>query len=155
MFPQPIKIRNFQTGDLDALYEIDQTCFPEDIAFSRAELTFYLSHSASIARVAEEDGRIIGFVLARIESPVFAHVLTLDVVPEVRRRKIGTALMEELHGMLGERGIRISILEVATGNAAAQRLYEKMQYEYLETLSGYYHGRGDAYRMARLIPLRE
>jgi ribosomal-protein-alanine N-acetyltransferase len=124
------------------------------MAFSRKELTFYLNHSESIARVAEQGGRILGFVLARIEGAVFAHVLTLDIVPEARRRRIATSLMEELHGILGERGIRASILEVAAGNTPAQRLYEKLQYRYLETLHGYYHGRTDAYRMARLVPLK-
>ena len=133
------------------LYRIDRTCFPEDIAFSRTELKFYLNHPESIARVAEEDGRILGFVLARVESPLFAHVLTLDIVTEARRRNIGTSLMEELHRMLRERGIGAAVLEVAINNIPAQRLYEKMHYQYLGILTGYYHGREDAYRMGVLI----
>ncbi len=151
MSGQPVKIRNFRAGDLEALYQIDQTCFPEDVAFSRTELTFYLNHPKSIARVAEGGGRILGFVLARIESPIFAHILTLDIVPEAWRRRIGTALMEELHGMLRDRGIEAAILEVSVKNEPAQRLYEKLDYQYLGTLSGYYHGREDAYRMARRL----
>lgn len=147
----PIKIRKFQEGDLDSLYRIDRICFPEDIAFSRTELAFYLNQSKSIARVAEEAGSILGFVLARMEDPDFAHILTLDIVPEARRRGIGTYLMDELHGILKKRGIHAAILEVATDNVPAQGLYEKMHYQYLGTLSGYYHGRADAYRMARQI----
>jgi ribosomal-protein-alanine N-acetyltransferase len=151
MSGQPIKIRNFRAGDLEVLYEIDQSCFSEDIAFSRTELTFYFNHPESITRVAEGDGRILGFVLARIESPVYAHVLTLDIVPEARRRKIGTSLMGSLHRTLREKGIEAAILEVSTNNVPAQRLYEKLQYQYLGTLSGYYQGREDAYRMACLV----
>lgn len=151
MSGQPVKIRNFRAGDLEALYRIDQICFSEDIAFSRTELTFQLNHAESIARVAEEGGRILGFVLARIESPLFAHVLTLDIVPEARRRGIGTSLMDSLHGLLSKKGIEAAVLEVSAINVPAQRLYEKMNYQYLGTLSGYYHGREDAYRMARLV----
>jgi len=151
MSGEPIKIRKFLAGDLETLYQIDRTCFSEDIAFSRTELTFYLNQPKSIARVAEGAGRILGFVLARIESPIFAHVLTLDILPDARRRRIGTSLMEELHGMLRERGIKAAILEVATDNVPAQQLYEKMHYQYLGTLSGYYHGRQDAYRMACIV----
>jgi ribosomal-protein-alanine N-acetyltransferase len=153
MSGQPVKIRDFQAGDLEELYQIDQTCFSEDIAFSRNELTFYLNHPESIARVAEGNGRILGFVLARIDGPVLAHVLTLDIVPEARRRGIGTSLMDSLHGTLREKGIEAAILEVSTNNVPAQRLYEKMQYQYLGILSGYYHGREDAYRMARIVSL--
>ena len=42
-----------------------------------------------------------------------------------------------------------SILRTRRSNY--QRLYEKLRYHYLETLSGYYHGREDAYRMGRLL----
>ncbi len=133
------------------LCEIDRICFPKDIAFSRAELIFYLNHSKSITRVAEGLGRILGFVLARIESPGTAHVITLDVVPEVRQRRIGTQLMNAMHRELERQKIGVAVLEVSTGNLVAQRLYEKLKYQYLETLSGYYLGREDAYRMARLF----
>jgi ribosomal-protein-alanine N-acetyltransferase len=143
------KIRNFQGEDLEALWEIDRICFPKDIAFSRAELIFYLNHSKSIARVAEGLGRILGFVLARVESPVSAHVITLDVVPDARQRRIGFALMNTLHREFERLNIGLAVLEVGTSNVAAQRLYEKLQYRYLEKISGYYHGREDAYRMAR------
>lgn len=151
MSGQAIRIRNWGAGDLDTLYRIDQACFSEEIAYSRTELTFYLEHPQSIARVAEEGGRIIGFVLARAESPSIAHIITLDIVPEARRRRIGTSLMEELHSILRERGVEAAVLEVSTQNAAAQQLYEKMNYQYLETLSGYYKGQEDAYRMFCLL----
>jgi ribosomal-protein-alanine N-acetyltransferase len=133
---------------LKTLCRIDHICFPGDIAFSRAEMAFYLNHPESIARVAVVEGRILGFVLARMETPITAHIITLDIIPEARRRKIGTCLMEELHGILGKRGIGAAILEVATDNVPAQKLYEKMNYRYLGTLCGYYNGQADAYRMA-------
>jgi len=148
MYGSSIEIRQFRAADLDTLCRIDRICFSGDIAFSRAELSFYLSHPKSIACVAVRAGRILGFVLARIESPVIAHIITLDIIPEARRRRIGTCLMEELHGILAEKGSMTAFLEVATDNFPAQRLYEKMNYQYLDTLSGYYHGKADAYRMA-------
>ena len=155
MFEQPVKIRKFRAADLETLHRIDLDCFSEDIAFSRTELEFYLNHPQSIARVAEGVGRILGFVLARIESPFHAHILTLDIVPEARRCRIGTSLMEELHGRLRKRGIGAAVLEVAAKNIPARHLYEKMNYRYLGTLSGYYYGREDAFRMAYLFSKRE
>jgi ribosomal-protein-alanine N-acetyltransferase len=152
MSESPPRIRDFQNEDLEELFKIDQICFPEDIAFSRTELLFYLNTSKRIARVVEEgSGKILGFVLARIENRWRAHVLTLDVIPEVRRQRIGTVLMTDLHNELKRQKIRASILEVSANNLPAQRLYMALQYRYLGTLSGYYRGREDAYRMARLI----
>jgi [ribosomal protein S18]-alanine N-acetyltransferase len=150
MFNPPLRFRPFETEDLAELIEIDRVCFPDDIAFSCAELSFYLNHAQSIACIADGAGGIVGFVLARIETRSRAHVLTLDVIPEARRRKIGTALMDALHSELAKRGVGTAILEVAVRNLPAQRLYQRLRYQYLETLSGYYKGRDDAYRMVRL-----
>jgi len=151
MSDPPLSIRNYQEGDLETLFDIDQTCFPADIAFSQREFIFYLSHPKSIARVAEEPGRILGFVLAIIETRRSAHLITLDVVPEARRRRIGTALMDAFHLEMGSQGIGISILEVAVENMPARRLYEKLGYKSIERLGGYYCGREDAYRMIRAL----
>ena len=49
----PTRIRKFQAGDFEALLQIDQICFPADIAFSRGELVFCLRHPKSIAWIAE------------------------------------------------------------------------------------------------------
>jgi ribosomal-protein-alanine N-acetyltransferase len=150
MSKPPIRIRKFQAGDFEALFQIDRICFPADIAFSRAELNFCLRHPKSIAWIAEGPGRIVGFAMARTESRSSAHILTLDVIPEVRQRSVGTALMNKLHLELKKQKIGRSILEVGAQNLVAQRLYEKLHYQYSETLIGYYRGREDAYRMVRV-----
>ena len=143
----PIRIRKFQAGDFETLFQIDRICFPADIAFSRGELFFCLHHPKSIAWIAEGPGGILGFTMARVESRGRAHVLTLDVIPEARQRSIGTSLMNKLHLELKKQKIGLSILEVGVQNLPAQRLYEKLHYQYLETLIGYYRGIEDAYRM--------
>jgi ribosomal-protein-alanine N-acetyltransferase len=155
MFELPLRIRPFKADDLEALYQIDQICFPGDIAFSRAELFSRLNHPKSIARVAEGLGRILGFVLAQSESLTCAHVLTLDVIPEVRQCNIGTLLMNVLHAELQNQGICAIVLEVGVLNVPAQQLYKKLEYQYLGILSGYYNGKEDAYRMVRVMSKQE
>lgn len=145
----PLRIRNFQNEDLETLCEIDRICFAEDIAFSRAELLCQIHDCKSITRVGEGLGRILGFVMARIENPSCAHILTLDVVPEARRCRIGLSLMRAIHRVLANQKIGAAVLEVSARNLPAVRLYEKLQYRYLETLPGFYRGREDAYRMVR------
>jgi ribosomal-protein-alanine N-acetyltransferase len=144
-------IRDYRPGDFWRLYEIDHICFRSGVAFSRAELLFYLKHPESVTRVAQVRKEILGFAMGRIESDRSAHVLTLDVMPEARRRKIGTALMTSLHDAFKEQGAVMSFLEVDPANQGAQLFYEAMNYRYIETLKGYYGGRGDAYRMIRVM----
>jgi ribosomal protein S18 acetylase RimI-like enzyme len=147
----PINIRPSGTEDATVLLEIDQICFPPDIAFSRDEMASYLSHPKSIAWVAERAGRILGYAIVHMGGDRFAHIVTLDVLPEARRQKIGTALMNRMHRELRQRGVQGIVLEVGVDNRPARKLYEKLQYRYLERLPGYYHGREDAYRMARFF----
>jgi len=151
MFERPLRIRDFHAKDLSTLHDIDRLCFPADIAYSRRDLLCCLSQTGVITGIAESDGGIVGFILARIENSRQCHVLTLDVVPGARRHGIGSTLMEYLHHCLKERKISRAVLEVATDNVAAQRLYERLDYRVVGTLPGYYNGGQDAYRMRRLI----
>jgi [ribosomal protein S18]-alanine N-acetyltransferase len=147
----PYRIRHFKPEDLAELHEIDQICFPAHISFSRAELLFYINHPKSITRVVEGPRRILGFVLSRVENARQAHIITLDVMPEFRKQKIGTRLMSKIHNELKKQGIQSAILEVSVDNLPAQRLYESLRYRHIKILPGYYHGCEDAYQMTRLL----
>ena len=147
-----LAIRQYGPEDLAELWRIDRDCFPIEIAFTRAELRFYASHRRSVSRVAHAGGRIVGFVIGLVESDS-AHVITLDVVAEMRRRKVGTTLMTALHEELERRGVSVVFLEVDTANRGALRFYEQFAYEKREVLKGYYNGRSDAYRMVRVTPV--
>ena len=146
-----LTIRYFQAEDLGELHEIDRICFPEGIAFSRSELLSHLIQPQSIARVAQGSDGILGFVIAKVEAPFYAHIITLDVIPAARRRKIGTKLMNEVHHELENRNIGMVGLEVGVDNRKAQRLYGKLGYQRMGILSGYYRGREDAFRMMRRL----
>jgi ribosomal protein S18 acetylase RimI-like enzyme len=151
----PLRIRDFCPEDFDAIFLMDQICFASDIAFSREEFLFYIHHPHGVVRICEEAGRVAGFVLARVESRSSAHVITLDVPPECRRRGTGTMLMKDLHRELEKRKVHKSILEVGVENTPAQCLYRKLGYRKVDTLTGYYRGREDAYRMMLSLNCRQ
>lgn len=149
--PHQTLIRDVLFGEIERLHDIDQICFPAYMAYSRAELRYYLGHPSAIRKVAEIAGKIVGFAIGHIEPRKRAHVITLDVEPEARRRKVGSALMEALHEEFRGRGVVLVELEVDTANEAAQRFYARLGYERGELLPGYYKARGDACRMALLL----
>jgi len=149
----PLRIRGYRPDDFEEILVMDRACFPPHIAFSRWELAFNLNHPQSITRVAEDSRGIVGFILARmVRRSRTAHIITLDVAPEVRRKKIGTTLMGLLHDELAGRGIRSVTLEVSVQNLAALRLYERFHYRRTRLLPGYYHGIEDAYQLKASIP---
>ena len=81
-----------------------------------------------IALVAEQDGRPVGFVFARLEKslPDLAHVTDLYVVPDSRRQGVSKTLLREVAAELERRGVRHIGLDVASHNAGAQAVYDRL-----------------------------
>lgn len=82
--------------------------------------------------VAEEEGKIVGYLLyrARSETPItrrydYAMISDVYVVPELRRRGIAANLMKTCLRQLGETGATHVRLHVSAQNEAAKSLYRK------------------------------
>jgi len=143
----PPLIRDVRSDEIQKLYDIDQICFPVHVAYSRVELLFFLNHGSSISKVAEREGSVLGFAIGQVKAHEHAHVITIDVIPEARRGRVGRALMETLHAEFRARGAVQASLEVDTDNEAAQQFYIGLGYRRTDFLRGYYNGHGNAYRM--------
>jgi ribosomal protein S18 acetylase RimI-like enzyme len=77
--------------------------------------------SALAAFVAEEDGRVVGFVVAR-----HGGVLdTLYTAPRVWGRGVGRALMDAALGALRDVGYEVAVLWTAEQNTRAREIYER------------------------------
>ncbi len=140
-------IRDAHRGDIQRLFDIDQLCFPSHIAYSIVEMRSFLRHPMSIAKVAESGATIVGFAVGQLSDGLQARIITLDVIPEARRKRIGSSLMDALHGEFRDRGVQTVVLEVATDNEAALRLYFLFGYRRGGLLPDYYGQGSDAYRL--------
>ncbi len=150
-----VAIRPYAPEDFDTLYQIDQACYPPGIAYAKGTLRWFLRSPGADCLVAEEVGRILGFILAEQDAPQ-AHIITLDVLESHRRRGIGTALVGEAEQRLAGRGVRLVELETATNNEPAVAFWRKHGYRTVGVLKHYYLGRVDAYTMIKpLAPTKE
>jgi len=121
-------------------------------------MKYYLYHLLSwpqLLWVAEDfDGRIVGYVLAKLEEdetkpPLHGHITSLAVLRTHRKRGIATALMRrsqvEIHQVFGAKFVS---LHVRKSNRAAFHLYaETLKYEINDIERGYYADGEDAYDM--------
>jgi ribosomal protein S18 acetylase RimI-like enzyme len=90
-----------------------------------------------IALLAEEDGRALGFALARRRSARRGTLTDLYVVPSARRRGVAAALVRELVELLRAEGLEYIDLEVQASNAPARAVYERWGLrEHLRVLVG-------------------
>ena len=97
---------------------------------------------------ADKDPSLLGYggfwmIAAR------AHISTLALRPEWRRRGLGELLLASFCEKALQRGARVINLEVRTSNTVAQNLYEKYGFKITKTHEGYYSDNGeDAYIMS-------
>ncbi len=109
----------------------------ENVAAWTAFVAGIIKRDPSQVLVAVNDeGEIVGYVLY-IKKPASAIkrrfrcavIYDLYVVPEHRRKGVGSALLEKALNLLEEEGAECVELSVWVGNEAARRLYEKFGFE--------------------------
>jgi [ribosomal protein S18]-alanine N-acetyltransferase len=148
-------IRGFQRADLAGLHQLDQVCFPAEIAYSKKELKYFLTHPRCSCWIAQQaDHELAGFVIlerARRSGRPTGHIVTLDVDPAERRRGLGTLLMHTAEEQMKQEGVTLMSLEVAENNTAAQSFYRGLGFITSGRIAKYYGGRIDAEVMEKAI----
>jgi ribosomal protein S18 acetylase RimI-like enzyme len=153
------RIRQFEKADFDTLWRIDQACFDPQLAYSRPELAFYMRRPGSFTLVAEGDGggnngavpsSILGFIVAETRRKT-GHIITIDVIADVRRAGVGSALLHAAEAQLVEAGAVAVALETPVDNDVAIRFYKQKGYFVEKTVAGYYSGRLDALVMTKQL----
>jgi ribosomal-protein-alanine N-acetyltransferase len=143
-----MKLRDYTPADFDALYALDRICYPRGIAYSRPDLRWFLAQPGALCVVVESEGALAGFLIADREGAV-AHIITIDVAPEQRRRGVGTLMIEEIERRLLALGVTEINLETATDNEAGTAFWRRHGYRAVGVLPGYYLGEHDAFAMQK------
>lgn len=135
------------------MHALDQACFPPGIAWSKAELLYFLKHSNNFAVVAESgEPELPGFAIAgthRRRGSIVGRLITIDVRAHARRHGLGHALMEAVEERLRSARASAIVLEVAVDNAPARAFYERHGFARTGRIPGYYLGKIDALAMEK------
>ena len=147
-------LRAYQTDDFDALYKLDQSCFPRGIAYSKTTLRYFLALSSAECLLAVEKDDIAGFILCERDGAL-AHIITLDVAEAHRRSGVGSLLLNAAENKLAGQGVRTVFLETAVNNHAAVNFWSRHGYIKEGILKRYYLNRIDGYEMRKTLPSGE
>jgi len=153
-----VEIREMRVADIEAVMDIEREVFPFPWApeFFLRELG---RGESAMYRVAFADGRLLGFIGANLLGDEI-HITNMAVIPDVRRRGLGSALLVGCVRQGLERGARWLTLEVRETNRDAREFYRLFGFRELGLRRGYYSDTGeDAVIMAagdiREGPFRE
>jgi len=148
-----VLLRAYEPGDFEALYKLDQSCFPRGIAYSKTTLRYFLSLASAQCLLAVEDEDVAGFILSELDGPL-AHIITLDVAAAHRRSGVGSLLLNAAEKTLSAQGVRTVFLETAVDNHAAVNFWSRHGYIKGGILKRYYLNRIDGYEMRKTLPVR-
>lgn len=146
-----VRVRSYEPKDSEAIYRLDQSCYPPGIAYSRYALGEFLNLPGARAWVAEDDGQLVAFIIARRATRRHGHIITLDVREDRRREGIGTALLATAEDWLRGEGVTRTRLETAANDPVAVAFWQKTGYVIVGRLPDYYLGRIDALRMEKQL----
>jgi ribosomal-protein-alanine N-acetyltransferase len=159
MMQQTFKLRKFAPNDLQSVMQINRLCLPENYTdfffidlYQRFPETFL---------VAEENGKIIGYIMCRIEVGLSnfglgglirkGHVVSIAVLPEGRRKGVAQALMTAAMEGMRYYKAKQCYLEVRVTNTAGISLYKKLGFEVSRIIEGYYADGENAYLMTKKL----
>jgi ribosomal-protein-alanine N-acetyltransferase len=156
---QTFKLRKFTPDDLQSVMQINRLCLPEnymDFFFMDLHKRF-----PETFIVAEENGKIVGYIMCRIEVGFASlglgglirkgHVVSIAVLPQGRRKGVAHALMTRAIEGMRHYKAKLCYLEVRVTNDPGVSLYKKLGFEVTRTLHGYYSDGEDAYVMTKQL----
>src|SRR4030042_1981637 len=156
---QTFNLRKFMPDDLQSVMEINRETLPENYTdyffldlFERFPETFI---------VAEEDGKIVGYIMSRVEVGLSnhglgglirkGHVVSIAVLPQSRRKGVAQALITTAMDGMRYYKAKQCFLEVRITNTIGIALYKKLGFEISRTINGYYSDGEDAYVMSKKL----
>ena len=151
---ESFNVREFKSDDIKHVVFINKETLPENYPDQ-----FFLGlhyHAPKSFLVAEIDGKIVGYIMCRIERGISSfgrlpvkkgHVVSVAVLDSYRHKGIGTALIKQAMKAMTEYGSSEFFLEVRKGNEEAVSVYGTLGFSVHRVLRGYYRDGEDAYLM--------
>ena len=150
------RIRFATSRDIAEIISINFKTLPEH--YSNSFFMELLLDSPETFVVAENNNKIIGYIMCRIEYGFSVlkkmslarkgHVVSFAVLEEYRGKGIGKKLVDQSIEGMKIRKCNESYLEVRTDNIPAIKLYESLGFDRIATLNTYYKDGRNAFLMS-------
>lgn len=145
-------IRALTPGHLQEALSLNLRCFRNGDNYTKYTFDYLLNEPRTLSyRMVTPAGEMVGFAFVMVNEHNSAHLTTIGVAPEHRRRRIGVKLLDHLEGALRNRSIATVMLEVRVGNITAQNLYRRSGYTIVQRVGKYYNNGEDCFLMMKAL----
>ena len=130
-----MKIRKIQNKDINKIYQlgIDEKEFEvsEDMLFwSKKQLKKWISSNDDVLLVAEDNKKIVGFIMSAIHKPTQKVTIeNIYVVEEYRKKGLAKKLLNETLKIFRKKGIKFINAFVDDKNTASFNFFKKNNFK--------------------------
>ena len=144
------EIRPLTLDHLQEALRLNIRCFRNGDNYTKHTFEYLLNEPRTLSyRMVTPADEMVGFAFVMVNENNAAHLTTIGVAPEHRRRKIAGKLLEHVEESLWRRGIGTVMLEVRVSNTTAQDLYRRLGYTIVQRIGKYYNNGEDCFLMMK------
>jgi len=150
--PTTYQVKPLTSSHLHELMRLSVRCFRGSETYNRETFEYLLREPKVLAyQVVTADSDIVGFVFVLVNKGQIAHITTIAVAPEHRKRGLARKLLVYAEEALAAKNFESIVLEVRVSNYPAQNLYSDRDFVIIQKLSSYYNDGEDAFLMSKSL----
>jgi len=135
---------------LNDVLRLNLRCFVGGENYTRQTFKHLLTEPNVLSyRIVTSEKHLAGFVFVFANKKNVAHITTIGIAPEHRKRGLAKKLLKHVEAALLRRNFDSIVLEVRVNNYKAQNLYHKLDYSIIQKIEGYYSNGEAAFLMAK------
>jgi len=150
--PMEYYIRPLTLEHTSEVLRLNIRCFKNGDNYTRYTFDYLLDRPGTLSyRMVTVAGEMVGFAFVIVNENNAAHLTTIGVAPEHRRRGLAGRLLEHVEASLRNRGVTTLMLEVRVGNIQAQDLYRRHRFTTVQRIGRYYTNGEDCFLMMKPV----
>ena len=147
--PTTYKVIPLKEKNLKEVLSLNLRCFNQGENYTKQTFQHLLTAPNILGyKIITAENSMAGFIFISVNNESVAHITTIGVAPEHRKRGLAMKLLWHAEKALKNRKFDSVVLEVRVNNYIAQNLYHRLGYTIIQKLNGYYSDGEDAYLMS-------
>jgi [ribosomal protein S18]-alanine N-acetyltransferase len=144
------EIRPLTEKHLREILRLNVRCFQNGDSYTKGVFQHLLTVPDGLSyQITTAEGQMVGFIFLAVDQTNIAHITTIGVAPEHRRRGLAVKLLKHAEDALRARNTQTVFLEVRVSNFSAHRLYHRHGYFITQRVKHYYTNGEDCYMMVK------
>ncbi len=145
-------IRPLTLDHLQEALRLNIRCFRNGDNYTKHTFDYLLNEPRTLSyRMVTPADEMVAFAFVMVNENNAAHLTTIGVAPEHRRRKIAEKLLAHIDQTLRRREVGTVMLEVRVSNTNAQELYRRCGYIVVQRIGKYYNNGEDCLLMMKSL----